>query len=199
MEELIKLLKENGIKFKAVYSEDIDIEDHMIELGVGKDGDEYHIQVSALDNHLSLCSWDGEQICYIVDSDYAPTIVNEIHNHFQGNIAKTKSLTKDVARHICEKIMGLKYSHHDNNTQYDWDDAPHIYFYQGMSPSILSLNTTTGEIRKDRILQMLFEVIEDFKEEYINHPKYKNMFKEHEEFLVKAEKTKEYLKENNWL
>ena len=57
----------------------------------------------------------------------------------QGNITVTKSVTNEVAAQICE-IMGVKYSHHDDDVQYDRDEHPMIYFYKGMSPFVWKLN-----------------------------------------------------------
>lgn len=66
----------------------------------------------------------------------------------QRNIKDWPELTIEVARHICQEIMGFEYSHHDNNRCYKGDpygdEVPMIYFYQGMSPSIMKLNTHTG-------------------------------------------------------
>ena len=53
-------------------------------------------------------------------------------------------LTKQQAEHI-SKIMGFKYSHHDEDRRYEEDTNTMIYFYQGMSPYTFKLDTVTGE------------------------------------------------------
>ena len=202
MKELIKLLEDNGIDHKVVLSENIDIEDHMVELGTDSDGEEYHIQVSAVDEHYSLCSWDGKQICYIVDSDYPDDVVKQVNKYFQGNITKSKSLTKEVAKHICENIMGLKYSHHDNDTCYEThgDKHPMIYFYEGMSPSILKLNTVTGEVRHGTdTVDIIYDLIVDLKEKLselgsLERFESDGTIDKVKAFRAKGEEVKEYLK-----
>ena len=68
----------------------------------------------------------------------------------QHDIKTWHELTEEVARHICQEIMGFDYSHHQNNVCYKGDPyndyEPMIYFYQGQSPAIMKLNTQTGEM-----------------------------------------------------
>ena len=123
----------------------------------------------------------------------------------QGNLTKTKSLTKDVARYVCEEIMGFKYSHHDNNVLYeDYNDkVPQIYFYQGMSPSIMKLNTVTGDVRySDSNIDEIYDLSVSIFEILKSNNQDTKIPKPNEdviEFRGKSEKVKQYLMENGWL